>query len=357
MNVYRILEVKDGDTVDALRRFLFAWWGLFRFDALLAPVETTELPGVAIRVVSDRAGLEKVNPFAPLMPVNSAALLDQLVHEKPKQCIGAIMRPCEVRTFIELQKRQTRKREPENLILISVDCSGTYTTPVYQGLIQSRGLKSVMRETLQDATEGGLRARAIRTACLICEHPATRSADLTIGTIGVSTDRVLLLISRDELVDARSYLDQVTDGVATEYQASHREALVGAMTDMRAGMRRTLTENLPGAYRFNDLGSFFGWLASCSLCGKCLEACPLYELEFKRAASRRKDHLRERALLSELVHLSRWLASCSGCGMCAENCLQQVPFSLLISSLGHRIRQEMGYTPGDPARSLPWADG
>lgn len=355
MNVYCILEVRDGDAVATLRYFMSSWWKIFGFDMLLAPVETHDAPGVAVTVIENRAGIQAINPFAPLMPINSAALLSRLVAEKPSWKIGAIMRPCELCTFFELQKRQGWQDYPENLVLIGMDCPGTYPVPEYQQRLQSRTSQVLARESLQDAAAGGLRVQPLRTACLVCEHPAPRAADLTIGTIGVSTDQVLLLVSRDEVRHARLGLDQITDGKATEYQASHRETLVGAMSDMRAGMRRTLIENMPGAYRFNDLGSFFAWLASCNLCGKCLAACPLYELEVKGATSRRRKQPGERALLSELVHLSRWLASCSGCGMCAEDCLQQEPFSLLITSISHRIRQEMSYSPGDPEQTLPWA--
>ena len=354
MKVYRILEVDDREALGALRRFLHAWWGLVGFDALLAPVETCEIPGIASRVIEDQRELEVVDPFAPLMPINSAGLLNQLIANKPGQIIGALLRPCELRTFFELQKRQTRPAPAERLVLIGVDCPGTYPLDDYQSLVQSRSAQTVRRETMQNAAAGGLRAQPIRTACQMCEKPAPGGVDLTIGTIGVATDQFLLLISNDERTDAVLRLAEITDGMATEYQASHSETLVGAMADMRLGMHRKLTENLPGAYRFDDLGSFFAWLSGCSLCGKCLEACPLYELEFQGVVSR-GGGLREKALLGELVHLGRWLASCSWCGMCAENCLQQVPFSLMISSLSRRIRQEIGYTPGDPAQALPWS--
>jgi len=355
MNVYHTLEVKDDDAVGAWRRFLLSWWELLRFDVLLTPVETTETPGVALRIIKDKAGLAAVNPFAPLMPINSAGLLNQLVMKNPNKSIAAIMRPCELRTFFELRKRQTRHTNPEKLVLIGLDCPGTYSTVEYKKLVRSRSQQEVTRESLKDAACGGLRAQSIRTACLVCECPAPLAADLVIGTIGVPTGQLLLLICRDEATSTRLNIDKIVEGKATEYQASHREALVGAMANQHVGMRKTLTENLPGVYRFDELGSFFAWLAGCSLCGKCLQACPLYDIEFEGVASMHKDHRGERALLSELVHLSRWLASCSGCGMCAQYCLQEVPFSLLIASISHHIRQEMGYTPGDPDQVLPWA--
>jgi Fe-S oxidoreductase len=96
------------------------------------------------------------------------------------------------------------------------------------------------------------------------------------------------------------------------------------------------------------------WLVSCSVCGNCLKACPLYqgELDTLAGVSRLSD--REHTGLGELVHTSRWLASCSGCGMCEENCNRDVSLTLFLSALSHRIREELHYTPGSPGQRYPW---
>jgi ferredoxin len=177
---------------------------------------------------------------------------------------------------------------------------------------------------------------------------------VAIGTLGLDTDHCLLLSIRDEAVDARLSLEKIVPAFASEYQVSHRETVTGAIADLRAGARRKLVESLPEAYRFNDIGSFLAWLAGCSLCGQCLKACPLYAGFSTGSSGLRGSGRPGEALLADLVALSRWLASCSGCGMCAENCRQQVPLTLLISALSHRIRGEMGYRCGDPAAGLPW---
>jgi NAD-dependent dihydropyrimidine dehydrogenase PreA subunit len=187
---------------------------------------------------------------------------------------------------------------------------------------------------------------------------------VVIGDIGVASDKYLLLIVADEDTDERLAMPAVVDKLATEYQVSRRETVVGAVADARAGVRRTLFEESGsrrsmiaeggGTYRFNDLGSILAWFANCSLCGQCLEACPVYEGEFGGMLGLGRSPHTALSPLAALVEISHWLASCGGCGMCAEMCQQDVPLTLLISALSHRIRTEMGYTAGDPTQRLPW---
>ncbi|MEW6568724.1 MAG: 4Fe-4S dicluster domain-containing protein [Chloroflexota bacterium] len=99
------------------------------------------------------------------------------------------------------------------------------------------------------------------------------------------------------------------------------------------------------------------WFAGCSLCGDCLDACPLYDGELSGLLGMGSARYGGRPLLAELVDVSRWLASCSGCGMCEEACSCGVPITLLIAPLADRMRQELHYTPGDPAQRLPRAMG
>ena len=106
---------------------------------------------------------------------------------------------------------------------------------------------------------------------------------------------------------------------------------------------------------FGDLGIILAWLANCSLCGECLEVCPLCGEEAGWPFSLDRKTETGHTLLTDLVSVSRWLASCSGCGMCEEKCSQGVPVALLIAALSHAIRSEIGYTAGDPAGQLPWA--
>jgi len=354
MNVHRVLDVRDGDAVSTLRGFLDEWWQYYRPDVLLAPVEHADQCGVQPKVIDHPAELGGVNPFAPLMRENAACAASQLFHEYAGGRVAVMLRPCELRAFVELLKRQRQMEGQGSIVVIGVDCLGTFSPTEYKRSIELRGAVEVTAEVLRNAAEGGLLPQRFRTACQICDWPAPRGADLTIGTIGVASNKYLLLIARDEKTDSILGLNRLAGDLASEYQASRRETVVGAIADTRASLRRHMIEDMQGVCRFDDLGSLLAWLSNCSLCGQCLEACPIYDDEFTNLLSQHGAFQAERAPLKDLVNLSRWLASCSGCGMCEEGCPMDVPLFLLISALSHRIREKIHYHSGDPAQRLPW---
>lgn len=354
MNVNRVIEVRDGDTLNALRQFLDTLWEQNALDFLLAPLESPDRTSVSTQQIVDRRNLERVNPFAPFMASNAARFTSQEIQNNPGKKIAAILRPCELRAFIELQKRKNLPLVRDAVLILGVDCIGTYPLDFFSPENGAKSLVKLTEDILRNAAEGGLRPQRFRTACQVCDWPAPCGADLTIGAIGVSTEKFLLIIAQDEAIDARLGLDLAAPAKASEYQVSHRETVVGAIADMRSGVRKKLVEGVQGEYRFSDLASFLAWFANCSLCGKCLEACPLYEGEFGSLLGLPAKGRAGRAPLAELVAMSRWLASCSGCGMCEQSCTCDVPLTLLISALSHRVRGEMQYRCGDPAQRLPW---
>ena len=354
MNVNRILELEQADAVHSLQGFLANWWEAYELEALLAPAEVADRDLIGTRVIQDPSGLETVNPFAPIMLSNAARTADRYIQEHPSQRVGVILRPCELRVYTELRKRRSDPVDDSQAVIIGIDCLGTFLPENYRQNVEQRGAETILTETLVNAAEGGLRPQPFRTACQICDWPAPRGADLSIGTIGVNSTQLLLLVARDEETDARLGLPELTNHLATEYQVSHRETVVGAIADMRAAIRKNMVEELATSRHFGDLGSLLAWLANCDLCGKCLNACPLYDGELDVLLGKPYPRHAERAPLAELVSVSRWLVSCGGCGMCEESCDQGVPLILLISALSHRIQGDLHYTSGDASKRLPW---
>jgi formate dehydrogenase subunit beta len=366
MNVNRVVEVSSGDAVAALQDFLAAWWACASPDALLAPVEGAAGSEVLPQVIQAPDELRGVNPFAPVMFCNAASLAHQFIRAHPAERLAVMLRPCELRAFVEIQKRQPALPGSLAALIIGVDCLGTFPRAEYQRSLKDQGAvmegaagsarraRELALEVLRNAADGGLRPQGFRTACQVCDWPAPRGADLVIGTGGVDTSEYLLIIASDPDLDARLCLGKVTNGQASEYQVSRREMLVGAIADARAGVRRKMLESLQSDCRFNDLGCLLALFANCSLCGECLKACPLGSREFDGLLNERRAFQGGRAPLAELVALSHWLASCSGCGMCEQQCSWNVPLTLLISALSHSIRDELRYISGDPQQQLPW---
>lgn len=352
MNVNRIVEVRGSDPLAALREFLARWWRANRLDALLAPVELPNGSGVRTQVIEDPSALDRVNPYAPLMESNSATAIGKFSRDRPDGRLAAILRPCELRALVELRKRRHPPAAADKVTILGVDCLGTFAAEDYSECVRTHGPKRVTRQLLDYASEGDCSIRRLRTACQVCECPAPRGADLTIGAIGVAPDDYLLIVAPDEATDERLGLAEVAPIVAEESQVVKREVAVGAVAKKRAKARAEMTEAIP--LRFGDVGSLLAWLSRCTMCGDCLDACPLYDGELSGLLGGGTPRAGGNALLAELVDVSRWLASCSGCGMCEEACTCSVPLTLILAALSNRIRDELVYRPGDPAQRLPW---
>lgn len=353
MNVNRLIQVRNGEVLHALRDFLAAWWGRYSLDALLAPVEVPARSTVVTQVIEDPAGLAAVNPFAPVMLGNAAASISDYAQRYAGRRVAAILRPCELRTLVELRQQGRLLAEANAVVTLGVDCLATFAAEGYALRVEARGADAVTREALAYADEGGLPPQELRTACQVCSWPAPRGADLTLGVFGTKAGEYLLLIARDEATDARLGLGAVAAGLATESQAVRREVAIGAVAERRARTRAQLDSTAHDGHRFGDLGSVLAWFANCSLCGDCLDACPLYNGELSGLLGVHGA----RPPLAELVGVSRWLAACSGCGMCEAACDQRVPLMLLISSLSHQIQGAWPHTASDPARPVLWASG
>ena len=359
MNVNRILPVQNENTLKTLQDFLVAWWGRVGLDAMLAPVELPDHSAVTPQVIFDPAKLANVNPFAPVMLVNTATVIQDFVRDHPNQHLAVILRPCELRALIELRKRHRVYYQPvyggneeESLILIGVDCPGTFSQEEYDQHLLSlqNGETEMLHVGLSYGKKESYVPHEVRATCQMCDSPAPLGADLVVGTIGIEPQGNLLLIARNEEVDGILRLQEGTDRMAAEQQVVCREVMVGKLVDQRTEIRSALmNQDLP-----KDFTSILALFARCTLCADCLDACPLYDGELAGMLGAGDGRQNGRPLLSELIRVSRWLASCSGCGMCRESCQYGIPLTQIVTNLSHRIQHELHYRPGDPNQRLPW---
>ena len=318
MNVNHILNVGNQDAVSIFQHFLSAFWGQLGLSAVLAPAQVPGQPEFTPRAIEAASELVKVNPFAPVMQVNTAALVEDFTTQFVGKRLAIILRPCEFRTLIELQKRHqapifshARNRAKEDLILIGVDCPGTFSIAHYNQRAIQKGVEQLTQDILCYGIRESGSSQELRQACQICDKPVPLDADIRIGTIGIIPAGFLLVIAEDELVDEKLQISQVTDGIATEEQVVQRELSVGNLINQRFARQKELVH---AGGTSEEFGSFLGIFARCTLCADCLDVCPLYNGELTGMLGVGRNQEERRALLPELVRLSRWLASCSGCG-------------------------------------------
>ena len=360
MNVNRILQIRDGGAVKTFQSFLAEWWRRIELDAMLAPVELPDHAGVSPQLISHPEDLSNVNPFAPVMLINSASMVEDFVRDHPRSHLAVILHPCELRALVELKKRNrvhyhpaSSGRESESLVVVSVDCPGTFSLAEYaQHAARHQEDAEMIRVELAYGRQDSYIPYQVRAACQMCDTPGPMGADITIGTIGIEPQGSLLVIARDEETDARLRLREVVDVIATEQQVVCREVMVGKLVDKRTQKRAELIKSQ--TWQAEDTNTTLALFARCTLCADCLDACPLYDGELSGMLGVGEGRQGAHPLLSELVSLSRWLASCSGCGMCQEACEHNVSLTSMVTMLSHRIQNQLHYKPGDPTQRLPW---
>jgi ferredoxin len=282
------------------------------------------------------------------------------VQDHPHSHLAVLMRPCELRAMVELRKRHrvcyqsiAGGNPHEGLVVMSVDCPGTFSEAEYTQEVSSRQPDAEMIHVqVSYGKQASYVPYRVRQSCQMCDSPSPLGADVVIGTIGIEPQGDLLVIARSEEIDAELQLPSVTDDVATEFQVVCREMMVGKLADQRAERRAALIDG--HILSSQDMTSALAMFARCTLCADCLDACPLYDGELTGMLGVGDGRQNGHALLSEIVQVSRWLVSCSGCGMCRESCEHGVPLHQVITALSHRIQAELNYRPGDPAQPLPW---
>ncbi len=217
MNVNRIIPVHHDNPVGAVHDFLAAWWQSIGLQALLAPIEAVDRSGVVTQPIEQLRDIERINPFAPLMLSNAAALVNAFVRDRAGQRLAVMLRPCELRALIELRKRHRVGAVDEalanhTLVVIGVDCVATYPPDEYARRLREHGDEAVTHDALMYAGEGVYSPYDLRPACKVCDWPAPRGADVVIGAIGVAAEQYLLVIAHDEETDERWRLGQSDGG-------------------------------------------------------------------------------------------------------------------------------------------------
>ena len=104
-------------------------------DAVLVPQKMPIGEGVVQSLVTDESKLENAEPLAFVMPVNSGTIISDMTNITPSdRRIAVVLKSCELRALIELVK--LKQASLENLIIIGVDCPGTYSVNLFRDMIE-----------------------------------------------------------------------------------------------------------------------------------------------------------------------------------------------------------------------------
>ena len=128
-----IIDLKDGDLLATLREFFQSILQLEDISAILVPQHLPMKNVVMPTLVTDPAQLDGVDPLAPVFPMNAAKIVSRLTRKPMGGKVAAVLRPCEIRAFIELLK--LKQGRIEEVILLGIDCLGTYKNVDYTQIV------------------------------------------------------------------------------------------------------------------------------------------------------------------------------------------------------------------------------
>jgi formate dehydrogenase subunit beta len=348
MTTETVLSVKNGDTLGAVRRILKTLLNEKFVDELLVPVEVPSEDRVTPTIVRDPLQLDAANPLAPVMRINAASVLTHLQGNESSKILGAVLHPCELRAVVELAK--VGRIDPGRLMLIGIDCMGTYEPRVYAQIARASRV-SPTDEMLRWARQGPIAPYRLRNACQMCEQFTPENADLSMGLIGMNI-RDYIIVHAPANVAAHLGLTTVL--------AHGREKALARLGAIRHQRREQM---ITDALRMiSDPSSLVATLAECNTCGECLEACPFCGTSAFMPQTTQTSHDEmwsphhlDLGMFSDLNALGRRAASCVSCGMCESACEKHAPLAAIQAALGRKLQEAYHYVPGrDIHERLPW---
>lgn len=355
-----VIEVKNGKVKEAINSFLKDLLEKNLVSALLVSREVPSKDNVVQSLVTNSHGLKEANVIAPVLPVNSARIISEMTRLSPhKSPVGIVLRSCEIRALIELVK--LKQASLDNLLIIGVDCLGTYSVNDYQDFCKQGD--SPLDELLRKFKEENEDAK-LREACRVCEYAISSNADLVVGLIGVDFEKNILLESHTEK----------GEGILEKFsfpkfnQSKEREESVSKYIDEKIAKRDALfSQTKKEVGNWENLLSVF---STCISCHNCMRVCPIcycrecffesptfeFDSEKYLGWAKRKGSIKmpKDTILFHLGRMSHMATSCVGCGICEQACPNNIPLLRIFKTVGHNVQQIFKYVPGrDLEEPLP----
>ncbi len=352
------LNIGESGAMGAVRGFLATLLEHEEAQAVLVPRHggNTVMPSL----VSDPQALQSADPFSPYYPLNAAKLVGRLTNGETDGITVAVLRPCEIRAFVELVK--LNQGSMDNVLLIGVDCLGAVENMHYTDWLAGRNPEEASRDFLLSGGQGP-GAADLAKACRACEHPVPHEADLIIGTFGADMNDYLPLVARTPR--GEGLINRL--GLPDAGDQSARQSAVQQLIEQRTVFRDAMFEETSQAV--STMPKLAEYLSNCINCYNCRVACPVCyckECVFVTdvfdhkpwqyqswAQTRGAIRMPTDTLFYHMTRLAHMSASCVGCGQCSNACPNNVPVMELFRTVAHGVQNAFAYEAGRSLEEAP----
>ena len=357
------INVKDQDLLASLREFFRSILQLEDISAILVPQHLPMKNVVMPTLVTDPERLDGVDPLAPAFPMNAAKVVSRLTRRAIGGKVAVVLRPCEIRAFIELIK--LKQGDTEDVVLIGLDCLGAYKNTDYFHFVGEDVSESTVRfyRSVLDGQGAQIDGVDLAPACKACEHPIPDSADILIGLLGIDTnDHLLVQAQTPKGEDLVGKLDLP----AADEPAARKDtidSLIGERTAFRDNMIAETSEAT------DNLEKMTTYLANCMNCYNCRVACPVCYCKecvfvtdvfdhdpsqyLQWAKSKGAIKMPTDTVFYHITRLAHISTACVGCGQCSNACPNDIPVMELFRMVALRTQKAFDYEAGRSVEDEP----
>jgi formate dehydrogenase subunit beta len=357
------IDVKEKDLLGALRGFFGDILATEHIEAILAPQHLPMKNMVMPTLVTDPDHLNAVDPLSPAFPMNTARIVSRLTRKPTGAKIAAVMRPCEIRAFVELVK--LKQGRTDEIVLIGIDCLGAFQNKDYFRFIEQNKEGSTVKfyQHIMSGNGGKIDGIDLAPACKACEFPLAAGADLIIGLYGMNVDNQILIQSQTEVGQdllAQLNLAKIKEPAARQGAVDDVVKKCTAYRDEMFASTRKATDSV------EKISAYF---ATCVNCYNCRVACPVCyckecvfvtdvfnhePFQYLRWA-RRKGIIKmpTDTVFYHMTRLAHMSTACVGCGQCSNACPNDIPVMELFRTIAQDTQQAFDYEAGRSFEEAP----
>jgi formate dehydrogenase subunit beta len=357
------IEVKDQDLLGSLQGFFKTFLQKGDISALLVsqhlPMKNVVMP----TLVTDPEKINGSDPLAPVFPMNAAKVVSRLTRKPLGEKVAVVLRPCEIRAFIELVK--LKQGSTDEVVLVGIDCLGAYSNIDYPRFSGDNGKETTVK-FYENAISGKGTAWEdfdISPACKACENPIPENADLLIGLLGVDTNDHMLV--KANTPEGEAQLDKLELPETSEPEG--RKAAIDELVANRVAYRDQMFEETSEAT--GDLEKLTTYLSNCVNCYNCRVACPVCYCrecvfvtdvfdhepsQYLRWASRKGIiKMPTDTVFYHLTRLAHMSTACIGCGQCTNACPNNIPVMEIFRTIANFTQKAFDYQAGRSVEDEP----
>lgn len=351
------LDTKEQGLLPSLEMFFQSILEMDSISAMLVPRHLPMKKMVMPALITRPDCMDGIDPLAPAFPMNAAKIMSKLTRKPLGGKIVAVLRPCEIRAFVELVK--LKQGNMDELVILGLDCLGAYKNTDYYRFREENGDDATLKfcRSVLSGEESIPSDIEPATACRACEYPIPLGADILVGLYGMDVEDHLLVQAQSP--KGEGLLSSITLPEAGESQQERESAIASLISERTAFRDNMFTETNE---IINSLEKLSVYLADCVNCYNCRVACPVCYCKecvfltdvfshdpsqyLRWAAQKGIIKMPTDTLFYHLTRIAHMSTGCIGCGQCSNACPNGIPIMELFRTLSDRTQKAFDYHAG-----------